>query len=77
MHVGGKSTIGAGEQVAESWWAELEAGPSRQFSLGRLTPEQLPTFRRDFLADVERLATPEGIPVPVHVIFASGRVPDA
>jgi ubiquinone/menaquinone biosynthesis C-methylase UbiE len=60
--------------TAEAWWNVLWSGPAR-LRLLRLTSEQMAALRAAYLADVERLATPAGIPVEVHAIFASGVVP--
>ena len=60
----------------EAIWAEVWGGVTR-LALLRLTPDQLTAFRGDYLADVERLRTPEGIRMELPAIFASGRVPAA
>lgn len=59
---------------AEGWWAELWAGLLRQ-PLMPLTADQLSAFRGDYLAHVERMATPDGVLVEVPAIFATGVVP--
>jgi ubiquinone/menaquinone biosynthesis C-methylase UbiE len=56
-------------------WTEVWGGVMR-LALQPLTAAQLTTFRRDFLADVERLTTSDGIRMEVPAIFASGVVPD-
>lgn len=60
----------------EAWWTDLRAGPLRGRLL-QLTEDQIARLRRDYLADVERLKTREGVPVEVRAIFASGLVPAA
>jgi ubiquinone/menaquinone biosynthesis C-methylase UbiE len=58
----------------ESLWREIWSGVMR-LALLRLTGDQLASFRRDYLADVDRLRTIDGIRMEVPAIFASGVVP--
>jgi ubiquinone/menaquinone biosynthesis C-methylase UbiE len=58
----------------DSLWAHLDAAHYVR-AHHQLSEGQRSAFRRGYLADVERLRTPAGIPVEDEVIFASGVVP--
>jgi len=55
----------------EGWWREVWAGLTRQ-PLLRLTEEQREAFRREHLAEVGDLVSPDGMRMPVPAIFAFG-----
>ncbi len=58
---------------AETWWRVIWYAGFRGL-VAQLDEAALAEFKRDHLAEVEALRTPQGIPLNVGVLFASGRV---
>lgn len=56
---------------ASEWW-EVVWNSGFRGPVSQLTPEQLDQFKREHLADVEKLATPKGIWLDIASIFAIG-----
>jgi trans-aconitate methyltransferase len=57
--------------TAQDWWA-LVMGSAMRALAARLSPEQAESFRQEHLAEVARLATPDGIALEVSAIITRG-----
>ena len=63
--------VGYNLPTAADWWSLVMGGAMRAL-VGSLPPEQVEIFRREHLAEVARLVTPDGIPLQVSAIITRG-----
>jgi len=59
---------------AGDWWQLLWNGSWRQ-AIAHLNPEQLERFKSEHLAEVQAIATPQGLWLDIEAIFAIGQKP--
>ena len=58
---------------AEQWWDIIWFAGFRGL-VNQLAPAQLTQFKREHLAEINDIATPDGIPLKVEILFTQGRV---
>jgi ubiquinone/menaquinone biosynthesis C-methylase UbiE len=57
----------------EQWWDVVRNTGFRRL-VSRVPPAEQPSFKADHLAEVAALRTPDGVAMPVPVLFTTGRV---
>lgn len=67
-----KRSAGYFLRTAEEWW-ELVWNAGFRGAVGQVPPQYLEKFRQEHLAEIQALATAEGIWLNVEVLYATGR----